>query len=182
LPAEQLATLRRHVAMGKGVVGVRTASHAFAPRDDGPVSEGRQQWLEFDRDVLGGNYHGHYGNKRDEGGPTMVGALPEARRHPVLAGVSSDEFAVSSWLYKTSPLAETATPLMVGRIAGREASEPVAWTNISGKSRVFYTSLGHPDDFELPEFTQLLENGIRWAAVGNSDSTAGAGLAPPRRD
>jgi type 1 glutamine amidotransferase len=63
---------------------------------------------------------------------------------------------------------------MMGRIESRDSPEPVAWVNSSSKSRVFYTSLGHADDFKLPAFTRLLENGIRWAAAG--------GRAPlPRR-
>jgi type 1 glutamine amidotransferase len=30
--------------------------------------------------------------------------------------------------------------------------------------RVFYTSLGHPDDFKDANFTRLLVNGLSWAA------------------
>ena len=69
-----------------------------------------------------------------------------------------------SWLYKTSPLAGTATTLMMGRVGDRQPHEPVAWTNAhTGGARVFYTSLGHQDDFKLPAFRRLLLNGIFWA-------------------
>ena len=61
LPAEQVAALRRFVSRGKPVVGLRTASHAFAPRGRAAVPEGRAAWAEFDSDVLGGNYQGHHG-------------------------------------------------------------------------------------------------------------------------
>jgi len=165
LPKEQLAVIRDHVAAGKGLVGIRTASHAFSPRGDEAVPAGRDQWPEFDHEVLGGNYTGHFGNKGEGGQRTMVRALAKARLHPILAGVPSDEFPVGSWLYKTRPLAETATPLVMGRLEGEESPQPVAWANRAGKSRVFYTSLGHPADFKLAAFTRLLENGIRWAAV-----------------
>jgi type 1 glutamine amidotransferase len=39
----------------------------------------------------------------------------------------------------------------------------VAWTRTAGKSRVFYTSLGYPSDFQTPEFTTILINAIKWA-------------------
>jgi type 1 glutamine amidotransferase len=32
-----------------------------------------------------------------------------------------------------------------------------------GKSRVFYTSLGHPDDFSSEDFNRLLGNAVLWA-------------------
>ncbi|MEM7234132.1 MAG: ThuA domain-containing protein [Planctomycetota bacterium] len=44
-------------------------------------------------------------------------------------------------------------------------SEPVAWvsrTKHGGK--VFYTSLGHPEDFKSPSMNRLLRNAIEWAA------------------
>ena len=42
--------------------------------------------------------------------------------------------------------------------------EPVAWTNAYKGGRVFYTSLGHPDDFKTPQFKKLLANAVLWAA------------------
>src|SRR5689334_2288736 len=44
---EQLAKVKKYVGSGKGVVGVRTASHGF------------QTWLEFDPQILGGSYNNH---------------------------------------------------------------------------------------------------------------------------
>jgi type 1 glutamine amidotransferase len=91
--------------------------------------------------------------------------LPEAASHPILRGVPGGELVVRSWLYKVSPLAKAATPLMMGRVEGREPPEPVAWTHTHRGGRVFYTSLGHPDDFKLPAFQTLLKNSIDWAAT-----------------
>ena len=44
-------------------------------------------------------------------------------------------------------------------------TEPVAWSRLSGlrQSRVFYTSLGGPEDFQNAAFQRLLLNGILWA-------------------
>ena len=71
------------------------------------------------------------------------------------------------WLYKTSPLSKKAVPLLVGWVPGQGRTEPVAWTHMSpGGGRVFYTSLGHPDDFAVPAFRRLLFNFI-YAASGS---------------
>ncbi|NUQ64792.1 MAG: ThuA domain-containing protein, partial [Pirellulales bacterium] len=164
LPKEQLDAFRRLVASGKAVVGIRTASHAFAIRQ-GPPPAGRDLWPEFDRDVLGGNYHGHHGNKDASGYTTYVQVQPDRAAHPILKGMPAAEFRVYSSLYTTSPLAAKATPLMLGRAEAGSPQEPVAWTNTNtGGGRVFYTSLGGPQDFELPPFQRLLTNAVYWAA------------------
>ncbi len=52
----------------------------------------------------------------------------------------------------------------MGRVGNRTPHEPVAWTFIHrGGGRSFYTSLGHPDDFNTPMFQQLLSNAVYWA-------------------
>jgi type 1 glutamine amidotransferase len=38
----------------------------------------------------------------------------------------------------------------------------VAWVRLHRGGRVFYTSLGHPDDFRQPSFLRLLVNAIFW--------------------
>jgi type 1 glutamine amidotransferase len=62
-------------------------------------------------------------------------------------------------------LGPKTTLLMMGRAEDGTPHEPVTWTNThTGGGRVFYTSLGHPDDFGIPAFQQLLRNGVYWAA------------------
>jgi nicotinamidase-related amidase len=171
LEPEQLAIVRRFVQAGKPVVGIRTASHAFAPRE-GPIPPGRAAWPEFDREVFGGNYHLHHGNTDPQGPKTFVKVANAAAAGDVLlTGWPSEELVVRSWLYKTSPLAKGTRVLLTGRVADRVPHEPVAWTfTRADGGRSFYTSLGHPEDFALPAFVRLLLNGVYWAA----------GLAVPR--
>src|SRR4051812_37074789 len=77
---ENMALIRKHVAAGKPVVGICTASHAFALRGKNvTVPEGYADWPEFDHEVLGGNYNDHYG----KGIKTFVKAVPGASKHPV---------------------------------------------------------------------------------------------------
>lgn len=156
----QMALIREHLAAGKPLVGIRTASHAF---DAKAPSGDYESWSAFDREVLGGHYEGHYNNKPPEGAYSFVKVAAAASSHPVMTGIGGEEFRVTSHLYKNRGLAAGVTPLMTGRVEGRPEVEPVAWVNTSKNRRVFYTSLGNPDDFGQPFFRRLLLNGILWA-------------------
>ena len=146
LGGDQLERFRKYCLAGKPLVGVRTASHAI------------QTWLDLDKEVLGGNYHGHYG----PGAKQTVAINPKAKDHPVLKGVKGFESEYS--LYKTSPIAADATLLMTGSTPKAAAPEPAAWVREYKGARIFYTSLGGPKDFDEPSFRQLLVNALFWTA------------------
>ncbi len=74
LPPDQLGRIRKHIDSGKPVVALRTSSHAF------------QNWLEFDPQVLGGNYKGHHGSKL----VATARVEPKAADHPILRGVPGE--------------------------------------------------------------------------------------------
>jgi type 1 glutamine amidotransferase len=153
LSKEQLDSVRAHLAAGKPLIGIRTASHAFAPRaEDAALGD---SWATFDPDVLGGNYVGHHGN----GPRTTVSIAPEAGGNPLLQGVDIKQLVGNGSLYRVSPLRAGTTPLLMGSIADKPA-EPIAWSNTYGakKAQIFYTSLGHPDDFGNAAFRRLLLN------------------------
>lgn len=160
LPKAQLAKLRAYVAAGKPVVGIRTASHAFAQRPNETLADGRDAWPTFDGDVLGGSYAGHH----DPTSPVAIAVEPGKESHPILQGVDATKLNGRGTLYKVLPLAPSATPLLSGSIPDQPV-QPIAWTNLSfAGGRVFYTSLGHPDDFAQEGFQRLLRNAIDWAA------------------
>lgn len=157
LPPEQLQVVRDHVAAGRPVVGIRTASHAFSLRRKEPP-EGLQDWPEFDAEVFGGNYHGHHGNALKS-----TVAITDAQ-HPITEGLTPDVIPQGWSLYQTSPLADGTHVLTTGTIEGKPP-EPVSWTFMRGDGgRSFYSSMGHVDDFRNPRFTELLYRGICWAA------------------
>ncbi|REK10216.1 MAG: ThuA domain-containing protein [Planctomycetota bacterium] len=144
LTGDQLDRIRDYCLAGKPIVGVRTASHAI------------QTWLELDKLVLGGNYRGHHSNDL----ATEVTLVEDEQDHPILAGV--EPFRTPGSLYKNKGLAEDCCVLMEG--TSPEATEPVTWTRTFKGGRVFYTSLGHPQDFEEQSFRRLLVNALFWAA------------------
>jgi type 1 glutamine amidotransferase len=144
LPPAELEKIKDYVKSGRPIVGIRTASHAW------------QNWKEWDHEVLGGNYQNHRGNKLK----TTVSIVPGAEDDPILKGVTG--FLSDGSLYRNTPLQEGSKPLLMGRVTGFPP-EPVAWTRETHGARVFYTSLGHPNDFKQPAFQHLLTNGILWA-------------------
>tara|TARA_B100000029_G_scaffold512049_1_gene607675 strand:- start:396 stop:1199 length:804 start_codon:yes stop_codon:yes gene_type:complete len=156
LPKAQLERVRKYLSHGGALVGIRTANHAFHARGKHP--EGHAEWQAFDPDVLGGHYVGHHGNKL----VTTVKARKLEKPHPILRGVDVRPFPVGGSLYRVNPLKPACHVLMTGRVEGAPA-EPVAWTHTYRGGRVFYTSLGHPKDFQIPAFRRLLKNAILWS-------------------
>jgi type 1 glutamine amidotransferase len=159
-PLDDLDAIRAHVAAGRPLVGIRTASHAFAPRRGEAPPAGHGTWPDFDPWVLGGRYAGHH----DAGPATSVTVASGAAGHPILVGIDVARLVGHGSLYRVAPLEPSATALLSG-VAADHPAEPVAWTNAPrrGSSRVFYTSFGHEDDFREPEFRRLLLQGICWA-------------------
>jgi hypothetical protein len=166
-PREQLAAVRRHLEAGKALIGIRTASHAFAVRGVDQVELAshpeRAEWTEFDREVLGGNYSGHHG----EGPMTRVLPAPDALDHPIRVGLAVGSWSSVASLYRTGPLSPDTQALLLGQIPGQRL-EPLAWTRLYGdrRARIFYTSLGHESDFADSEFRRLLVNAVAWGLGG----------------
>ena len=161
LPKVQLDEIRKFVDQSKPVVGIRTANHAFAPKALATIPKDHDTWVNFDADVLGGHYTGHH---TEDGSKTSVAVKVASESVPsmILKDVNPANIRGHGSLYKVSPLAKTATPLLIGSIPGQSA-EPLAWINApTSKGRVFYTSLGHIDDFQSPDFNRLLKNAIDW--------------------
>src|SRR5262245_46657580 len=71
IDGEQLDRVKKYCLAGKPIVAIRTASHAF------------QNWLDLDKEVLGGNYKGHF----KDGPLCKVSIVDKNKKHPVLEGV-----------------------------------------------------------------------------------------------
>lgn len=172
LSVEQLGLFREHLAAGKPLVGIRTASHAFHQSKEGELAEGLDEWRDFDPTVLGGNYRGHLSGKIT----TFAQVAKDAADHPILAGVNPRRFQTYGSLYQVRPLEKNTTVLLNGTAQDVAEGEPVAWTHTGlGGGRVFYTSLGHRYDFGLTEFRTLLRNAVYWAVEAELQAAAESG-------
>ena len=84
LPETQLASLRAFLRGGKTLLALRTSSHPFCQREPQEIPPGHAEWREFDSEVLGCQYEGHYGHKE----LPLVNAIDGAENHPILQGVT----------------------------------------------------------------------------------------------
>ena len=164
LEPEMMALIKDFVTKGRPVLALRTASHAFdanrkVPRSEidnkASTSEFLAQWPEFDMQVLGGNYQGHYG-RLDAG--TDVTIVPGMEGHPLLKGVEP-KFNSPNWLYKNRPLRSGNIQVLMLGINPGVPDEPVAWIN---NNKVVYTSLGHWDDWKIESFRNFMFNAVEY--------------------
>ena len=171
LPGEQVAHIEAYMKSGKPMFGFRTTSHAF----NYPKGHELEAWNPWAAEAFGAppgwgaDGHTHFGHL------ASTDVEVTAAAHPILAGVAGP-FHVRSWLYRVRPKwpPADATVLLTGKAVNpnKPAEEnPVAWTwtNRYG-GRVFFTTLGHPEDFAVEPVQRLVVNAIHWCL----------GLEPPR--
>lgn len=166
LPPEQLAWMEKYLSSAKPIIGLRTSTHAF----NFPATHPSVRWNAFGEFALnappgwgGPAGHTHYGHTSS----TAVRVAPGAAKHPLLTGVDP-RFQVRSWLYHVLPHYPTAgsTWLLLGEAINPEKpalENPVAWIGKNSYgARIFTTTLGHPEDFQVEAFQRLLINAVHW--------------------
>ena len=166
LPPDQLEYIDKYLKSGKPVMGFRTSTHAF----NFPKGHESEKWNSFGEFALnappgwgGKAAHTHYGHKST----TDVSVIGAAKNHPILVGIAPN-FHVSSWLYRVLPDYPTKGSewLLMGKSVNpdKEAIDnPVAWTGTNSfGAKVFTTTLGHPEDFQVEAFQHLVINAIHW--------------------
>ncbi len=162
LPPGQMAALKVFIASGKPVIGIRTASHPFEPKP--PVAD-RETWPEFDRDVFGIEYTGHFG--KDVASTVQA----EAAGHPLLTGLPTQgALPQVGSLYRIAPATAATLVLATGRIPDAPPQPVLTEFRRPDGGLSIYTSVGHPDDLVRPEVERVLVNAVHVAL----------GLAPPR--
>jgi nicotinamidase-related amidase/type 1 glutamine amidotransferase len=173
LPSEQMSLIKDYANSGKPILGLRTASHAFnanqvVPNTGGGVSaatgkvaEYLDQWPEFDKDVLGGNYVGHYGTMKVG---IVFSVVPGMENHPLFKGVSPDDFvgavAPLHTLYENRPLRSANIQVLLLGTVPEKPVEPVFWINHREKGTVIYSSLGHWEDWKIEKFRKIMFNTV----------------------
>ena len=165
LPAEQVAEIEKYMKSGKPMIGLRTTSHSFKY----PAGDPLEKWNRWASEAFGAppgwgvDGHTHYGHQAS----TDVTIIDSARKHAVLTGITQP-FHVRSWLYQVLPKwpPKDATLLLEGTAVkpNKQAEpNPVAWVWKNGYgARTFFTTMGHPEDFQVEQFQRLLINAIAW--------------------
>jgi type 1 glutamine amidotransferase len=166
---EMRAAFVAFVATGGGVIGNHGTSVASP------------QWTEFG-DILGATGASH--REPTEKATIIV----EDPTHPVVRAFDGKPFEYVDEFYRLAApysrdkvrvllsIDPIATDMMQGRCFGQclrdDNDYPVAWIRQHGKSRVFYTSLGHnPDVFWDPRMLEMFLAGIQYA-LGDLEANA----------
>jgi type 1 glutamine amidotransferase len=169
LPADQVQHIEDYLKTKKPLVGFRTTTHAFKYPKGHPL----ERWNAFGEFAFntppgwgGKANHTHYGHESS----TDVSIIPEAAKNPLLIGVA-DRFHARSWLYQVLPShpLQGSVALLMGHSVNPNTSKaydnPVAWTGTNSfGARFFFTTLGHPEDFDDESFQHLVINALHWAA------------------
>lgn len=173
---DEMRHLVEYLERGGPVVGLRTATHAFAI-EDGPFvkytwnHEGDEYPGGFGRQVLGETWVGHYGTNHEQSSRV----IPVEPDHAIFRGVS--DMHVQSGGYQAYPI-EGSEVLAVGEVLSGMAADaspdstkerlPVVWTRTyegaPGRSgRVFTSTHGASEDLLNDGFRRMLVNAALWA-------------------
>ena len=130
LPDEQMQSIDNFLRAGKPVIGIRTATHAFAFQRDEPDSPWRHYgngyegeefaaWRGgFGRLVLGEQWVAHHGEHRHQSTRGIV--APGDYGHPVLTGIGDGDIWGSTDVYRVRlPLPGDARPIVLGEVIER---------------------------------------------------------------
>ncbi len=182
LPDAQMKHFVDYVNAGKPIIGLRTATHAFAysRNPNSPYAKYDYQsktWPGgFGQQVLGETWVNHHGDH----GKESTRAVPNEKfvSHPVLRGVG--EIWGPTDVYTVSHLTGDATVLAYGQVlenmkpegqpvagAKNQPMMPLIWTrlhvNEAGKTnRVVTTTMGAAVDFENEGLRRVLVNSCYW--------------------
>ena len=178
LPENERKYIADYAESGKPIIGFRTTTHAFYYENDATLTYWNKEWPTK---VFGQQWITHHGHFEDGNNPLTAVSAIDGKSNAILNGV--EPFEAYSWLYHVDggewSLSGDSAPFLEGRslrskheMEGRleqfPLTNPVAWTKSytgkSGKkSRVFFTTLGHPFDFKLSAMRKLSLNGMYWA-------------------
>ena len=166
LPADQVAHIEAYLKSGKPIMGFRTSTHSFNyPNTDPLVAYNGFAERAFGAPPGWGgpSQHTHYGHNAS----TDATIIADKVKHPILTGVDP-AFHVRSWLYRVLPdyPAKGTDWLLMGKAVNPDkpaVDQPIAWTwENQYKGKVFFTTMGHPEDFSVESFQRLVVNAVHW--------------------
>lgn len=182
LPDEQMQYFDEYTRMGKPVVALRTATHAFryvknpsSPYAKYSFDSRAKGWEKgYGKQVLGETWVSHHGKSGQEGTRTVANAL--VANHAILRGVN--DFSTTTDVYGIAEITGEETVLLYGLsttgtgpdapVNPSKGVMPIAWvkhyTSEAGNTgRVFTTTLGSSIDLKSEDMRRLLVNACYWA-------------------
>jgi type 1 glutamine amidotransferase len=191
LPDQQMRHIDGFVDSGKPIVGLRTATHAFAYPKGAAGPYVKYDWRStewpggFGRQVLGETWVSHHGNHGVESTRGVIN--PAFKDHPILRGV--ENIWGPTDVYTVTHLNADSRVLVHGQVLeGMKPTDrpvsgpkndplmPLAWTrSFTGSrgrtSRVFCTTMGAAVDLQNEGLRRLLVNACYWG-LGLEDRIA----------
>lgn len=183
LPDDQMKHLVDYFESGKPIIGLRTATHAFAGISNPAYSKYNHNSSDpnykggFGRQILGETWISHHGGHGKE---ATRGIIAEgAQKHPILRGIKNGDIFGPSDVY-TVRLGEDCDVLVLGEVVAgmnfdsppakgkkNDPMMPIAWTRLhkaNGKSaRVFTTTTASSQDFAYEGTRRMTVNAVYWA-------------------
>lgn len=190
LSDEQMKYFDEYLQLGKPIVALRTATHAFnysrnetSPyakysfRSEVPGWDGG-----FGRQILGETWINHHGRHGSEGTRGLIDGTMERNDHPIIRGIK-DIWGPTD-VYGTRVIKGDVDILLWGAstngmtpdapVNWSKSIMPIAWTKtytsengING--RVFTTTMGSSVDFESEDLRRLLINACYWSLEMEDD-------------
>lgn len=185
LPDEQMRYFDNYLRSGKPILGIRTATHAFAFDKSRPSSYARWDWRSeewkggFGQQVLGATWPRRGGHHGEHGKQSTRGVINERlKSHPILRGVG-DIWGPTD-VYGVFDLPADAQVLVYGQVLeGMSPTDrplpgpkndpmmPIVWIrdykSESGRtSRVICSTIGSAVDFESEGLRRLMVNAVYW--------------------
>ncbi|MEQ6118162.1 ThuA domain-containing protein [Reichenbachiella sp. MALMAid0571] len=178
---EQMQHIDDYIRRGGGVVGLRTATHAFRNKDnvnwehyDYRYEGSKEEWHGgFGELILGETWVGHYGKNHEQASLVLV--EEENKEHPIMRGVK-DAWAQCGG-YNAYPQGENLKILARGRVLNGMTPDaepdntkeelPVAWVRdyqleSGATGRAFTTTHGASEDILSDGFRRMLVNACFW--------------------
>ncbi len=192
LPDEQMQHIADYIDTGKPIIGLRTATHAFAGMKGKFAkynwNNGDKNYQQgFGRQILGETWISHHGG---HGSQSSRGILAKgAQKHPILKGISDGDIWGPTDVYGVRlPLPDGCEPLVMGQVlVGMKSTDkpldgpkndpmmPLAWARSlkagDKTTRVFTSTLGASEDFVADGSRRLLVNAAYWC-LGMEDRIA----------
>jgi type 1 glutamine amidotransferase len=182
-PDDQMKHFVDYVESGRPIVALRTATHAFAFKNNKTYA--RWSWNSrepgweggFGKKVLGETWVSHHGAHGKQSTRAII--APGGRNSPILRGIKDGDVWGPTDVYTAQPPADADVLLLGQVLTGMQPSDPplegpkndpmmpVAWTRFwntpGGKTmRVFTTTMGSSQDLENEGFRRLVVNAVYW--------------------